>query len=144
MEYTGFSLTEQSIIECNKISHKDFKRRKLSDYNGMTAPVKLDKGVYKSIVTFKYYFKLKDKYIEINSVSQVLINSRAGRIIFHPDNAEAIKCVTEILTEIDELINQFCSHFNEIKDRIKYLSAAEIYSLALVILGGFLFKGETM
>ena len=84
-----------------------------------------------------------DKYFEINSVSHVLIKSQHGRMFFTPANAEAIKCVTEILTEIDLLINQFCSHFAEIKDKIKYLSTAEIYSLSLVVLGGFLFKGES-
>jgi hypothetical protein len=109
----------------------------------MTAPVKIDTNVYKSIVTFKYYFKLKEKYLEINSVSQVLIHSQRGRMVFNPANTEAIKCITEILTEIDVLINQFCSHFTEIKDKVKYLSTAEIYSLSLVILGGFLFKGES-
>lgn len=143
MEYTGFTLSENSIIECNKITYKEFLSRKLSDYNGMTAPVKIDTNIYKSIVTFKYYFKLNEKYLEINSVSHVLINSQRGRMIFNPANAEAIKCITEILTEIDVLINQFCSHFTEIKDKIKYLSNAEIYSLSLVILGGFLYKGES-
>jgi hypothetical protein len=62
---------------------------------------------------------------------------------FNAASPEAIKCVTQILTEIDLLINQFCSHFAEIKDKIKYLSEAEIYSLSLVFLGGFLFKGES-
>jgi len=143
MEYTGFTLSEQSMIECNKITRKDFLMRKLTDYNGMTAPVKVDKNIYKSIVTFKYYFELKEKYFEINSVSQVLIYSQRGRMNFNPANTEAIKCITEILTETDVLINQFCSHFSEIKDKIKYLSSAEIYSLSLVILGGFSLKGET-
>jgi hypothetical protein len=64
-------------------------------------------------------------------------------MFFHPQNAEAIKCITEILTEIDLLINQFCSHLEDIKDKIKFLSPAEIYSLSLMILGGFLFKGES-
>lgn len=140
MEYTGFTLTDQSIIECNKITREDFLIRKLTDYNGMTAPVKVDSTIYKSVVTFKYYFTLKEKYLEINSVSHVLIHSHRGRMIFHSSNAEAIKCIIEILTEIDVLINQFCSHFPEIKDKIKYLSPAEIYSLALVILGGFSLK----
>ena len=143
MEYIGFTLTEQSIIECNKITNAEFLKRKLSDYNGMTAPIKTDKNIYKSIITFKYYFKLKEKYYEIVSVSHVLIKSKSGIMFFNPSNAEAIKCITEILTEIDILINQFCSHFAEIKDKIKYLSAEEIYSLSLVILGGFLFKGES-
>lgn len=143
MEYIGFTLSDQSIIECNKITHQEFLKRKLSDYNGMTAPVKTDKNIYKSVITFKYYFKLKDKYFEIISVSQVLIKSKSGRMFFNPSNPEAIKCITEILTEIDILINQFCSHFAEIKDKIKYLSTEEIYSLSLVILGNFLFKGES-
>jgi len=143
MEYTGFTLSEQSIIECNKISHKEFVRRKLCDYNGMTAPVKIDSTIYKSVITFKYYFQMGEKYLEINSVSQVLIYTRSGRLSFNPANPQAIKCVTEILTEIDTLINQFCSHFAEIEDKIKYLSPAEIYSLTLVILGGFLYKGES-
>ena len=143
MEYTGFTLTGQSIIECNNISHAEFLKRKLSDYNSMTAPVKTDKNIYKSIITFKYYFKLKEKYFEIISVSHVLIKTRSGRMFFNPSNPEALKCITEILTEIDILINQFCSHFEEIKDKIKYLSTEEIYSLSLVILGGFLFKGES-
>ena len=143
MEYTGFTLSEQSIIECNKIARKDFILRKLTDYNGMTAPVKVDKNVYKSVITFKYYFELKEKYFEINSVTHVLILSRNGRMFFHPNSSEAIKCITEILAEVDILINQFCSHFSDIKDKIKYLSTAEIYSLSLVILGGFLFKGES-
>ncbi len=140
MEYLGFTLNEQSKIECNKISRKDFITRKLSDYNGMTAPIKVDANIYKSIITFIYYFEVQDKYFEIHSVSQVLIQSQNGRMVFHPSNTEAIKCITEILTEIDLLINQFCSHFAEIKDKIKYLSPAEIYSLSLVILGGFIFK----
>ena len=143
MEYIGFTLTEQSNIECNKITHQEFLKRKLSDYNGMTAPIKVEKNIYKSVITFKYYFKLRNKYYEIISVSHVLIKSKSGRMFFNPSNNEAIKCITEILTEIDMLINQFCSHFDEIKDKIKYLSAEEIYSLSLVILGGFLFKGES-
>ena len=143
MEYIGFTLTDQSFIECNKITNAEFLKRKLSDYNGMTAPIKTEKNIYKSIITIKYYFELKEKYYEIVSVSHVLIKSKSGRMIFNPSNAEAIKCITEILTEIDILINQFCSHFAEIKDKIKYLSAEEIYSLSLVILGGFLFKGES-
>jgi hypothetical protein len=143
MEYLGFTLTEPSKIECNKITRSDFITRKLSDYNGMTAPVKTDSNVYKSIITFKYYFEVQHKYFEINSVSHALIKSQNGRMVFNPANPEAIKCITEILTEIDLLINQFCSHFVDIKDQIKYLSTAEIYSLSLVVLGGFLFKGET-
>lgn len=143
MEYVGFTLTEQSSIECNKITFEEFINRELSDYNGMTVPVKIDNNIYKSIITFKYYFKLKEKYFEINSVSHVLIKSRTGRMVFNPANPEAIKCMAEILKEIDLFINQFCSHFEDIKDKVKYLSAAEIYSLSLVILGGFLFKGES-
>lgn len=143
MEYTGFTLTEQSSIECNKITHDEFVSRELYDYNGMTAPVKTDNHTYKSIITFKYYFKLNEKYFEIISISHVLIKSRTGRMAFNPANPEAIKCMAEILKEIDLLINQFCSHFEDIKDKVKYLSAAEIYSLSLVILGGFLFKGES-
>ena len=143
MEYIDFTLSDQSIIECNKITPQEFLKRKLSDYNSMTAPVKTDKNIYKSVITFKYYFKLKDKYFEIISVSHVLIKSKSGRMFFNPSNAEAIKCITEIVTEIDILINQFCSHFAEIKDKIKYLSTEEIYSLSLVVLGSFLFKGES-
>ena len=143
MEYLGFTLAEPSKIECNKITRKEFITRKLSDYNGMTLPVKTDTNIYKSIITVKYYFEVQDKYYEINSVYSVLIKSQNGKMFFNPANLEAIKCVTEILTEIDLLINQFCYHFADIKDKIKYLSTAEIYSLALVILGGFLFKGES-
>ena len=143
MEYTGFTISEESIIECNKITQEDFDKRKLSDYNGMTAPFKIDSNLYKSVVRFTYYFKIKEKYLEINSITNVLIHSRSGRMLFSPSHPEAIKCITEILTDIDLLVNQFCSHFTEIKDRIKYLSPAEIYSLTLVILGGFVLKGES-
>lgn len=141
MEYLGFTLSQQSSIECNEISFEDFRKRKLSNYNGMTAPIKVDNIQYKTIATFKYYFKLGNTYFEIISVSNVLIKSKMGRMAFVPDNLEAIKCIIEIITEVDLLINQFCSHFKDIKDKVKYLSPAEAYSLALVILGGFLFKG---
>src|SRR5438105_4388132 len=83
------------------------------------------------IVIIKYYFEIKESYFEILSVIHVQIKSKSGRMIFHPANLEAIKCITEILTEIDLIINQFSSHFAEIKDKIKYLSAEEIYSLSL-------------
>ena len=55
MEYLGFTLTEPTTIECNKITRKEFLTRKLSDYNGMTAPVKTDSKIYKSVITFKNY-----------------------------------------------------------------------------------------
>ena len=126
MEYLGFTLAEPSKIECNKITRKEFITRKLSDYNGMTFPVKTYNNIYKSIITFKYYFEVQDKYYEIYSVSNVLIKSQNGRMFFNPANLEAIKCVTEILTEIDLLINQFCSHFADIKDKIKYPTNREI------------------
>jgi|GEM_PF-6522099 len=141
MEYTGFTLTHQSSIECNEIPIAEFKRRDLSDYNGMTIPVKTDKTIYKSVITFRYYFKLKEKYFEIISVSHVLIRSRTGRMVFNPSNPEAIKCISEILEEVDALIHQFCSHFSDLRDKVKYLSPEEVYSLSLVVLGGFLFKG---
>ena len=137
MEYLGFSLTEPSVIECNKIARTEFLSRQVSEYNGMTAPIKVDRTTYKCIITFKYYFEEKEKYFEINSDSNVLIKSQNGRMIFNPANAESIKCVTEMLSEIDLLINQFCSHFPQIKDKIRYLSIPEIYSLSLVVLGGF-------
>jgi hypothetical protein len=140
MEYIGFNITQPSKIECNEISFEEFNKRRLQNYNGMTAPVKVDQTIYKSIISFRYYFKLTDKYYEISNVTHVLIKSQKGKLMFNPSNAEAIKCVTEILTEVDILINQFCSHIDDVKDKIKYMSEAEIYSLALVILGGFVFK----
>lgn len=140
MEYIGFNITQPSKIECNEISFEEFNKRRLQNYNGMTAPVKVDQTIYKSIISFRYYFKLTDKYYEIINVTHVLIKSQKGKLMFNPSNAEAIKCVTEILTEVDILINQFCSHIDDVKDKIKYMSEAEIYSLALVILGGFVFK----
>ncbi len=142
MEYIGFSIVHPTKIECNEIGFEEFKRRRLEDYNGMTAPVKVDSTIYKSVITFRYYFKLAEKYYEIYCIAHVLIKSKRGKMIFYPSNTEAIKCLTEILTEVDILINQFCSHFEEVRDKIKYLSTAEIYSLALVLLGGFVFKDQ--